>query len=179
MASLWGTDLNKLAVRYAATRQRDAKFAVCQPTKLPFADGVFSVVFSVFAPSPWEEFCRVLKPGGVVIVARGGNRHLHELRSQLKDADAMRGSEAPKQFSAGLAENYLRLKSEEEYSSELASQLVEMTAWGAKKPHEAAAQREKLLQCVRSADGEASTKATVDFIVSTHRVWLGTGGEPI
>ena len=32
--------------------------------RLPFADGSFDVVFSCFSPSPWDEFCRVLRPGG-------------------------------------------------------------------------------------------------------------------
>ena len=33
---------------------------------LPFADGSFDVVFSCFSPSPWDEFCRVLRPGGAL-----------------------------------------------------------------------------------------------------------------
>ena len=40
--------------------------ALCRPPRhrLPFADGSFDVVFSCFSPSPWDEFCRVLRPGG-------------------------------------------------------------------------------------------------------------------
>ena len=33
---------------------------------MPFADGSFDVVFSCFSPSPWDEFCRVLRPGGAL-----------------------------------------------------------------------------------------------------------------
>lgn len=33
---------------------------------LPFADGSFDIVFSCFSPSPWGEFCRVLRPGGAL-----------------------------------------------------------------------------------------------------------------
>ena len=33
---------------------------------LPFADGSFDIVFSCFSPSPWDEFCRVLRPGGAL-----------------------------------------------------------------------------------------------------------------
>jgi hypothetical protein len=52
---LWGVDSGKLAVRYAAKRQPSARFAVAPPHALPFADGVFDLVFSAFAPSAWDE----------------------------------------------------------------------------------------------------------------------------
>ena len=48
-AQLWGTDVSKLAVRYAAKRQPAAHFAVGSPHALPFSDGSFDVVFSCFA----------------------------------------------------------------------------------------------------------------------------------
>ena len=115
-----------------------------------------SVVFSTFAPSPWDEFCRVLKPGGAVVVARAGSTHLHELRS----ADEQREAEQPpKQFAAGLAEQYVRVCTEERYSGASAASLLVMEA--RQQPAD-----EEELRC------------TVDVIVSTHRVWLGTGGEP-
>jgi 23S rRNA (guanine745-N1)-methyltransferase len=174
---LWGTDSNKLAVRYASKRQRDAMYAVAPPTKLPFPDGSFSVVFSAFAPSPWEEFCRVLKPCGCVIVARAGNRHLHQLRSELIEASNVPGAEEPKQFSAGLAERYARVCTEESYGEEMARQLLAMTAWGEEEAKEALIER-RFGGGRSSSDGPMLT-ATVDMIMSTHRVWLGTGGEPI
>ena len=183
---LWGTDQNKLAVRYASKRQRSARFAVCSPHQLPFADGCFSVVFAVSAPSPWDEFCRVLRPGGVVIVARPGNRHLSELRTQLlRDSTGapVPGSEPPKQFSAGLAENYLRVSTEEQLGGSMAEHLLAMTPWGETRRKEAL-----LKELFKEGggggngngkdDGKMMT-ATIDMIVSTHRVWLGTGGEPI
>lgn len=54
-AGLWGVDSGKLAVSYAAKRQPSARFAVAPPHALPFADGVFDLVFSAFAPSSWDE----------------------------------------------------------------------------------------------------------------------------
>ena len=73
------------------------------------------------------------------------------------------------------------MMTEERYAGELASQLVAMTEWGV-KPAEAPEQREALLQRLRAPDGngnEPDAMTTVDFILSTHRVWLGTGGVPI
>ena len=43
---------------------RSTPFAAPPRHRLPFADGSFDVVFSCFSPSPWDEFCRVLRPGG-------------------------------------------------------------------------------------------------------------------
>ena len=200
---LFGTDTNKLGVRYASKRQRDAGFAVCAPTRLPFADGTFSVVFAVFSPSPWEEFCRVLKPGGVVIVARAGNKHLQELHkvaSSMSGAPSADAVDPPKKFSAGLAENYIRICTEEAYTAQTLEQIIAITPWG-KQPTDAQGHREELLERRlklppvtnkgsgdeapdrhQEPSGSASvqgTTTTVDFIISTHRVWLGTGGEPV
>lgn len=183
--SLWGTDSNKLAVRYASKRQREAHFAVAPPTKLPFPDGSFSVVFTAFAPSPWEEFCRVLRPGGCVIVARAGNRHLHELRSELMAGSRELDVEPPKQFSAGLAERYARVSTEESYGEAMARQLLAMTSWGDDDAKDALMQRlfgggsSPDAQLHDTSSGDAMLTTTVDMIMSTHRVWLGTGGEPI
>lgn len=55
VAGLWGVDSGKLAISYAAKRQPSARFAVAPPHALPFADGVFDLVFSAFAPSSWDE----------------------------------------------------------------------------------------------------------------------------
>ena len=56
---LWGTDKSKLAVRYAATRQPRAQFAVASPHRLPFADGSFDVVFSCFSSACVNDPCRL------------------------------------------------------------------------------------------------------------------------
>ena len=45
-------------------RRSSTPFAAAPRHRLPFADGSFDVVFSCFSPSPWDEFCRVLRPGG-------------------------------------------------------------------------------------------------------------------
>ena len=73
---LWGTDISKLAVRLSARRQRAANFAVSRSSRLPFGDGTLDAVLSCFAPVDWAELTRVLRPGGALLVVRGGPDHL-------------------------------------------------------------------------------------------------------
>jgi len=163
---LWGIDSGKLAVRYAAKRQPSARFAVAPGHALPFADGVFDLVFSAFAPSSWDEYCRVLRPGGAVVVARAGPRHLKELRA-LSGAPTF---SEPKQFAAGQGELYCRFASEERYRGEVLLHLLETTPFCRRaSPERQAAMR-------RYAEDEEGLLLTVDIISTTHRVWLGTGG---
>lgn len=106
-----------------------------------------------------------------VVVARAGSRHLRELKAWSPGEE---NAESPKQFSAGLAENYLRVCTEERFSEPLASQLL--TIAGTAPRPEGPAQR---VQRVARPKRRTPASTTVDWIVSTHRVWLGTGGEPI
>lgn len=84
-----GIDLSKRGIRAAAktaTReQSDALFAVAGIYSLPVADASFHTVVSLFAPIAEEEFLRVLKPGGILLAAGAGRRHLHSLKSVLYD----------------------------------------------------------------------------------------------
>jgi 23S rRNA (guanine745-N1)-methyltransferase len=72
----FGIDVSKPAIALAARRYRDISFAVASSFHLPFDDATFDGVVSVFAPRPFEEFTRVLRPGGVTVVASPGPDHL-------------------------------------------------------------------------------------------------------
>ena len=50
---------------------------------LPLADQSADAVVSLFAPVAEEEFLRVLKPGGVLLLAGAGPMHLFSLKSVL------------------------------------------------------------------------------------------------
>jgi len=176
VVGLWGTDTEKLAVRYAASRQRDAHFAVASPHDLPFADGSLDLVFAAFAPAPWEAFCRVLRPGGAVVVARAGPDHLQELRERVRGGSAVEASPSAaltKQYPAALAENYVRVRTREAFTGARAARLLEMTPIVRRAPQSCRDELE------REVERGQPLHCTVDLIISTHRVWLGTGGEPM
>ncbi len=113
----WGVDVSKAAVRRAAARHRGQRWAVASSYRLPFADGVFDVVLSVFSPRPYAEFSRVLAPGGALVVVTPGPAHLRGLAEMLyaqarpheADADAPPSeSVARVRFTVDLREPALR-----------------------------------------------------------------------
>lgn len=87
--SVCGFDLSRDAVEAGAKAAKrealDTFFAVASVFELPLQDGSVDVVTSVFAPCAEEEFLRVLKPGGVLILLGAGERHLLGLKRAIYD----------------------------------------------------------------------------------------------
>ena len=84
-----GLDLSKRGITHAAKRARreelSAFFCVAGIFDLPLADASVDAVVSLFAPVAEEEFLRVLKPGGVLILVGAGEEHLFSLKRVLYD----------------------------------------------------------------------------------------------
>lgn len=73
-------DSSKYAARRAARAHRRIGAAVCDTWhRLPVASGVASLVLNVFAPRNGDEFARVLRPDGALIVVTPTSDHLGEL----------------------------------------------------------------------------------------------------
>ena len=87
--SAFGFDLSKRGVRAAAKRATreglDAFFGVAGIYTLPLRDAFVDAVVSLFAPICEQEFLRVLKPGGILLVAGAGKHHLRSLKQVLYD----------------------------------------------------------------------------------------------
>ena len=80
---LAGFDISKEAVRLAAKAEKEARYAVASSFHQPVADGWADVVWNIFSPMAREEFLRVLRPGGVVLYAVPGPRHLFGMKQAL------------------------------------------------------------------------------------------------
>lgn len=79
-----GVDVSKEAIRCAAKRYREATWIVANGMRaLPFADQSMDCILSVLAPRNTEEFARILKPDGKLILGVPGPNHLIELRTLL------------------------------------------------------------------------------------------------
>jgi 23S rRNA (guanine745-N1)-methyltransferase len=78
-----GIDVARPGIRLAARRFRDCRFAVASSFQLPVDDGSVDAVLSVFAPRAFAEFARVLRRGGVAVLASPGPDHLAGLTEQI------------------------------------------------------------------------------------------------
>lgn len=84
-AAISGLDISKFAVKAAARRYRELSFAVASIFDIPVPDGCCDLVLNVFAPIVPAEFLRVLGPGGFLLIAVPGERHLFGLKEVLYD----------------------------------------------------------------------------------------------
>jgi 23S rRNA (guanine745-N1)-methyltransferase len=80
---IFGIDISKDALKYASKSVKNSSFAVASAFSLPFAENSADCVLSVFAPSAYEEFYRVLKSDGKLIKAIPLEEHLWELKCAL------------------------------------------------------------------------------------------------
>jgi len=80
---IFGFDISKEAIRFAAGKYKTARFFVGSCFNMPLADNSFDLVINVFAPMVENEFCRVLKKGGYLIYAVPGKNHLMGLKSLI------------------------------------------------------------------------------------------------
>lgn len=84
-----GFDLSKSACERASKQARAAqlqdrcRFVVASLFALPICDNSADGIMSIFAPCAEKEFLRVLRPGGILLVAGAGKRHLFGLKEIL------------------------------------------------------------------------------------------------
>jgi 23S rRNA (guanine745-N1)-methyltransferase len=83
-----GVDISKHAVRAAARRDPGGVYAVAGTHRLPVLAGRVDALLTHFSPVSPDEFRRVVRPGGVVLVGGPGERHLFSLKELLYDAPA-------------------------------------------------------------------------------------------
>ena len=83
---LFGFDLSRAAVEKAAKRKTEnAFYMLAGINKMPVGDGRADAVVNIFAPCFEDEYRRILKDGGVLIVMCAGKNHLMEMKKALYD----------------------------------------------------------------------------------------------
>jgi len=78
-----GFDIAKSAVRAAAGRYKGLELAVAGSFAIPLAAGSCDALTAIFSPIAEREFARVVRPGGLLLLAVAGERHLWELKEIL------------------------------------------------------------------------------------------------
>lgn len=76
-----GIDISKTALAKAAPKNRSITYIAASLFDLPIADKSIDCLFSLFAPYAGNEFYRVLKEDGYMILGIPGANHLFELKA--------------------------------------------------------------------------------------------------
>lgn len=84
-AEIYGIDISKTAVDYAAKRDKYIHYAAASVFHIPVADCSCDMLVTLFAPYCGEEFARVLKKDGIMIMAIPSEDHLWELKQAIYD----------------------------------------------------------------------------------------------
>ena len=78
---VFALDISKEGISFAAGEQADGiGWIVADMNKMPFASHSAVLALSVMSPSCYEEFARILAPGGILIKVIHGSGYLKELR---------------------------------------------------------------------------------------------------
>jgi len=80
--TVYGLDISKTAVRYAAKRYKQLRCCVASSYALPFTDGAFAALLRIYAPSDAAEMARVLRPGGYLLTVSPAPAHLLQFKQQ-------------------------------------------------------------------------------------------------
>lgn len=83
-AEVFALDISKEAVKLAARGPSSIRWMVGDISRLPLQNGVVDCLFNIFTPANYDEFRRVLAPGGLVVKAIAGPRHMQELREAAR-----------------------------------------------------------------------------------------------
>ena len=83
-----GFDIAKEGIYLATNHAASAFWCVADLTNLPFAPASFDTILNLFSPSNYQEFDRILKPGGQVIKVVPAASYLKELRQAFYPDDS-------------------------------------------------------------------------------------------
>jgi 23S rRNA (guanine745-N1)-methyltransferase len=158
-----GFDLSRDAVDAAAKAARreglNANFAVASLFELPLADASVDAVVNIFAPCAESEFCRVLKPGGVLILLGAGERHLLGLKRTIYDETYENAERADLPTDMALCEQRTVRDEIEVVGNEQIANLFSMTPYYWRT---SSADKQKLAGC-------SHLESEVDIIIAAYR----------
>lgn len=85
MADMYGIDVSKIAAEAASKRKKQIVFAAASVFHIPAADESCDILMTLFAPYCGEEYHRILKQGGYMIMAIPAEEHLWQLKEAVYD----------------------------------------------------------------------------------------------
>ena len=85
-AIILGTDISKIAVKNAAKKYKDNFYFVSSVYDMPVVGNSMDLILSVFAPIEANEFTRILKSSGYLIVVSPAENHMKQLAELIYDS---------------------------------------------------------------------------------------------
>lgn len=82
---LYGLDISKPAIKFAAKASLKGRFCVASAYQLPFASNSFDAIVRIYAPSLAAELQRVIKAGGYLLTVTPGPEHLLQIKQAIYD----------------------------------------------------------------------------------------------
>ncbi|NOU48960.1 23S rRNA (guanine(745)-N(1))-methyltransferase [Pseudoalteromonas sp. JBTF-M23] len=134
-SQVYGVDISKSAIKYAAKRYKNVNFSVASIKQAPFPSGTADVLLSVFAPVFANELHRLCAASGTVLIVSPGPKHLFELKQFIYDEVQLHEPiETPKGF---VLTNHTLVEEKQKIESQVIEHLIQMTpfAWKFKDTH--------------------------------------------
>ncbi len=78
--NFYGLDISKPAVLASSKKNKNINWLVASNVNIPFADNSFDIIFCIFGFACFDEFKRVLKPNGKLVMIEPEANHLLEMR---------------------------------------------------------------------------------------------------
>jgi len=82
---IYGIDISKTAVESASKRKKNISYATASVFDIPMQNRSCDMLLTVFSPYSGEEFKRVLKKDGIMLMAIPSEYHLWELKKAVYD----------------------------------------------------------------------------------------------
>ncbi len=80
-----GIDISKIAIDFAAKKNKDVLYLVASNNSIPLADTSCDILLNIFAPYSDKEFARILNTRGKLITVSANMNHLQELKALIYD----------------------------------------------------------------------------------------------
>ncbi len=84
-SEIYGIDISKTAVELASKTHKNINFATASVFHIPVIDSSCDSLITIFSPYCGNEFQRVLKKGGTMLMAIPSEMHLWELKKSVYD----------------------------------------------------------------------------------------------
>lgn len=81
----FGIDISKSAINYASSGDKEMNLAVASIHNLPIESNSIDVLIRNFAPEDEDEFLRIVKPQGKIVIITPGKEHLYGLKEIIYD----------------------------------------------------------------------------------------------